>query len=349
MAKCKGTPPSSGDRIPAKPFGPARFAKGDVRTAIQNAWRPESGDGIEVPSLLAAVVVVVVLASLTQALLSVAHIVPNSRPYPILYIVPVALAAASFGVFGGLVTGIAGLLLAKYLLFAPGTSPWSFATEDDVIRYMTTALGLVVVATVTGSLRSSVREQRTLHKSLLESENRRMAFNREVLQAVTGGRLVLCDRSEILEGIPDPSDSSVELREPSDAATLRSAVRQLDSTGPNLGPRLEDLFTSVTEAAGNAIKHGGGGTARLWASEDEIRVLIIDSGPGISPTELARATLERGYSSRSTLGMGFILMLETADRLALSTGPGGTAVLLRVGSAPRRSMEDDILAGYAGI
>jgi anti-sigma regulatory factor (Ser/Thr protein kinase) len=82
---------------------------------------------------------------------------------------------------------------------------------------------------------------------------------------------------------------------------------------------------------------------------DSIAVQITDKGTGIAPTHLARATLEQGYSTRVSLGMGFHLMLHTSDVLALSTTPQGTSILLRVGSSPRPSDEDALLARYVGL
>ena len=79
----------------------------------------------------------------------------------------------------------------------------------------------------------------------------------------------------------------------------------------------------------NAIVHGGGGTGRVSVGADgTVQVRVEDQGGGISVENLPRATLSRGFSTQATLGHGLKMMLETADRLYLLTGPTGTTVVL---------------------
>ena len=113
--------------------------------------------------------------------------------------------------------------------------------------------------------------------------------------------------------------------------------------------RVADLCTSVTEAATNAIKHGNGGTSRVWVNAEGIAVEIQDRGTGIAPAQLARATLEAGYSTRVSLGMGFHMMLQTVDTLALCTSDRGTTVLLQVSNRPRATEQESLLARYANL
>ena len=167
---------------------------------------------------------------------------------------------------------------------------------------------------------------------------------------MTGGRLVLCEAADIRDMMPSAPDFSMALAEPADASALRHHLQTIAQL-PNMDKiRWVDLETSVTEAATNAIKHGNGGVANVWATPNEVSVLITDTGKGISPSELARATLERGYSSRYSLGMGFTMMLEASDTLALSTSSAGTMILVRVSNGTRPSTEANLLARYdAGI
>ena len=109
------------------------------------------------------------------------------------------------------------------------------------------------------------------------------------------------------------------------------------------------MCTGVTEAATNAIKHGEGGDAKIWADSAAVAVQVTDRGKGIAPAQLARATLEQGYSTRVSLGMGFYLMLQTADVLALSTTPQGTSILLSTSTGPRIDEQEALLARYIGL
>jgi hypothetical protein len=55
---------------------------------------------------------------------------------------------------------------------------------------------------------------------------------------------------------------------------------------------------------------------------------VTDSGPGISALILPHATLQRGYSTKVSLGLGYSIILEVADKVLLATGPDGTSVVL---------------------
>jgi len=59
-------------------------------------------------------------------------------------------------------------------------------------------------------------------------------------------------------------------------------------------------------------------------------VAVTDGGPGIDFKTLPRATLVPGFSTASTLGVGFTMMLQLSDRVLLSTRPGRTQVVLEV-------------------
>jgi anti-sigma regulatory factor (Ser/Thr protein kinase) len=93
------------------------------------------------------------------------------------------------------------------------------------------------------------------------------------------------------------------------------------------------LLTAVGEAVMNAVTHAREGTADIRADEQEglVQVWVEDRGEGIAVSHLPQATLKRGYTTAGTLGHGFKIMLQTADRLWLLTGPTGTTVVLEQG------------------
>ena len=142
------------------------------------------------------------------------------------------------------------------------------------------------------------------------------------------------------------ADMTAELKCPIDASELRHQIIQQVSQREYSSLRVDDLSTAVAEAASNAVKHGGGGNASVWFESGMVTALVQDHGAGISPAQLARATLERGYSTRVSLGMGYYMMIESVDRMALSTSPAGTAILLTVGGASKKSPEQNILTQY---
>jgi anti-sigma regulatory factor (Ser/Thr protein kinase) len=269
----------------------------------------------------------------------------NSHPNSILYLIPVAFGAALLGIWGGYATALAALVM-DWVVIGKRMDSWhDLNSPDAIIRLLMMSLSMMIVATVTGRLHESENDMRRLHARVLESEKRRHLFSQEVLHAVTGGRLMLCDDTEIRALIGDePPIATVELKEPCDVSMLRHLLRDIiESVGyPFCG--IEDLEIAATEAGANAVKYGGGGTAEIRATPGEISLLVIDHGEGISPTHLARATLERGFSTAATLGVGFTIMLECADMLALSSSSSGTLVLLRRYNAPLPKVEERLLA-----
>ena len=159
------------------------------------------------------------------------------------------------------------------------------------------------------------------------------AFLRDVLSSVTAGKLRLCDSDAQLPArLPSPEGPMV-LRDD----TVRRVRQRAEAAARDLGfgtDRRNDLVTATGEAAMNAVRHAGGGTALVGASETEgagvVQVWIEDRGRGIDVARLPRATLEPGFSYAGTLGHGFWFMLNTADRLYLMTGPSGTTVVIEV-------------------
>ncbi|MGO8672343.1 MAG: ATP-binding protein [Capsulimonadaceae bacterium] len=314
-----------------------------------------------------AVGVVLVMLALTTWWITLLRLFSGyDHPYTILYLIPVAIASAFLGIRGGIGSIVAVLIIAHVYLLNGGHHGISAFTDrvqlPEILELATLTMGTLTIAAVTGRLRSTLVELgnsnnrlelanaslAAANHQLIESERLRRDFNRDVLLAVTSGKLRLVEHGDL----PGPELADKEpaitraLNEPYDASALRQALQKLVSGSKMDMERIGDLLTSTTEAATNAIKHANGGEARVWNSEESVTVLITDHGEGIAPTHLARATLEKGYSTRISLGMGFNLMLETSDALSLSTGEHGTSIMIFVLNRPRGSESEQILARY---
>jgi anti-sigma regulatory factor (Ser/Thr protein kinase) len=102
--------------------------------------------------------------------------------------------------------------------------------------------------------------------------------------------------------------------------------------------RGHDLLTAVGEAGMNAVVHAKDAVPTVGADPvlGVIQVWVEDRGGGIDLSRLPRAPLERGYSGGETpgFGHGFWLMLHTAERVWLLTGPSGTSVVLEMERTP---------------
>jgi anti-sigma regulatory factor (Ser/Thr protein kinase) len=155
-------------------------------------------------------------------------------------------------------------------------------------------------------------------------------FLRDALASVTEGKLRLCDSPADLPphalsffGYP------IFLTLNSGLSDLRNQALEAAALCNFAPERAQDLVTAVNEAGMNAIVHGGGGFARVsFSPEGTIQVRVTDEGKGITMENLPRATLSRGFTTAGTLGHGLKMILQTADRLWLLTGPTGTIVAL---------------------
>ncbi len=122
-------------------------------------------------------------------------------------------------------------------------------------------------------------------------------------------------------------------------AFARAAVgvfaTQLDLTLDELA----DIKTAVSEAVTNAIIHGYAGTKGTvevicQLSNNEITIIIKDTGRGIDDIELAMQPLYSGTDDEDRSGMGFTVMESFMDTLQVDSVVGeGTTVTMtkRVG------------------
>ncbi len=185
-----------------------------------------------------------------------------------------------------------------------------------------------------GKVTRDVTERREMEQERATTQVREQQrrFLKDVLASVTQGKLVLCDTPRELPVplSPEPVGEAIGLSE----KTLKAVRTRVDEVADACGlpqDRIQDLITAASECAMNAVIHAGGGTARVYGDPERgaVQVVVEDHGTGIDLSRLPHATLERGYSTGGVgFGHGFWLMLQTADRLYLLTGPTGTSVVL---------------------
>jgi len=171
-----------------------------------------------------------------------------------------------------------------------------------------------------------------------EMEARRKRFEREVILSVTDGKLYLSEFAEIEDRL-GAGLFCFRLSSPACVGACRkSSYRVAEQAGLSVSRRSE-FELCLGEAATNCLQHAGGGIVQIYSCEDRIQVRVSDHGPGIESFLLPRATLLKGYSTTTSLGMGFTLMLRLCDRLYLATSEKGTDLLLEVGIEPRSETE----------
>jgi anti-sigma regulatory factor (Ser/Thr protein kinase) len=158
---------------------------------------------------------------------------------------------------------------------------------------------------------------------------RERALLRDVLASVTEGKLFLADTAADLPAPQVQFGSPVVLDKESGLAELRDLIRKASRQANHEEVRTFDTMTAASEAGMNAIVHADRGVATVSIGpNDSLQIRIEDKGMGIAFDDLPKATLSRGYSTKSTLGHGLKMMLETIDRFFLLTGATGTTVVL---------------------
>ncbi len=154
----------------------------------------------------------------------------------------------------------------------------------------------------------------------------------DVIAAVTGNKLILMTSEEIKEAL------GVLVTKPRRIGSYRSLARARAEIRTAIAyhfPEIRgtmDFIVGVCEGLTNAVKHGGSGRYEVRRRNSTAQVVISDRGPGVDFTTVPKATLEAGFSTQGTLGVGFTIMLEMSDRVLLSTEPGGTTLVLELSS-----------------
>jgi len=177
---------------------------------------------------------------------------------------------------------------------------------------------------------TDVTELREAEEALRRQEEHIRRAYVDVLDAVTGGKLILLTDRELEEELGEPLDDAVTFASAEEMAEARCRIAEAaEARFPGRVPR-STLLHAVSEALENALKHARGGTYRVFAKDGFVQVAVTDEGPGIDFRTLPKATLVRGFSTAASLGMGFTIMLQLCERVLLDTRPGHTEVVLEV-------------------
>ena len=186
---------------------------------------------------------------------------------------------------------------------------------------------------------TDVTELREAERALRQKEERIRFAYVDVLDAVTGGKLILLTDEQLSDELGTPLGDEVVFGAPAQLATARHMiVRAADTSFPGR-IRHTDLLSTVGEALDNALKHARGGAYQVFVRGDCLQVAIADDGPGIDFRTLPKATLVPGFSTAASLGMGFTIMLQLCERVLLSTRPGRTVVVLEFAAAPEPALQ----------
>ncbi|MEN6371517.1 MAG: PAS domain S-box protein [Armatimonadota bacterium] len=168
----------------------------------------------------------------------------------------------------------------------------------------------------------------------LELENQQRQFYRQTILSATGGKLIISEPYEISE-LDRYVTKTYPLRTPADLEAIRVETRNTAMSYGMSESRAGNFALCVGEAATNALKHAGGGEVMLIHRDDRILARVSDHGHGMDALILPLVTLERGYSTTKSLGMGYAIILSIADHVFLNTGPLGTNVVIEMDIKPK--------------
>lgn len=256
---------------------------------------------------------------------------PNGTPY----------AVESCPMEAALADGTARRVTDEVFWRKDGTS---FAVEyvTTPIRENGAIIGAVVVFQDVTERKRSEEQLSAAHRRILQDEQERKRFYRQVIRAVTNDKLDLVDAKDIpVEGVPLFRMPFAQMR---DYPLFRRRLWEaLEEDGFDR-QRAQELVLAVSEAVINSIKHAHSGTGAVYAAPDRILVRVTDRGQGIKPEDLPATILKPGFSTKVSLGMGYTLMLQHADRVWLSTGPEGTVVQIEKQREADRRQETPLAA-----
>lgn len=162
-----------------------------------------------------------------------------------------------------------------------------------------------------------------------EIELGKMDFYRRTISAATEGKLEITDEQVIRDMVSEPLETW-SINSPRDVGATRSSIIEVAREAGMDEDRVEEFIHCIGEAATNAYKHAGGGTASLHRIDGDLIAVVQDNGPGIEALALPELALKRGYTTAVSLGMGYKVMISMADKVYLATGPNGTTVAIRM-------------------
>ncbi|MFA6665125.1 MAG: PAS domain S-box protein [Armatimonadota bacterium] len=182
---------------------------------------------------------------------------------------------------------------------------------------------------------TDITENKRAQEKEKELEDQQKDFYRRTILAATEGKLEICT-AEKIEQLGGPAIAFWQLKSVQDLTFIRSSVARVSKELGMEEARIQDFVLAVGEATTNAVKHAGGGEARLHKVDDGLFFVVADKGRGIEALTLPEVALVRGYSTAGTLGMGYKAILSIADKVYLSTGPGGTTLGIEMKLRPQK-------------
>ena len=188
--------------------------------------------------------------------------------------------------------------------------------------------GELVCLAIARDLTERRREEQERQQAFKQAERDKRQFYRETILAVTGGHFMLGEEDEAPEWLAG-AEFSARLPGPEHLSRVRHQAMDYCRRRGLTGERLERFELAVGEALANAVKHAGGGFLYAGADDHSVWVAVVDHGKGMDTFTIPRIALLPGFTTKASMGLGFTIMLDSADLLRLATGTEGTTIWLQ--------------------
>lgn len=146
-------------------------------------------------------------------------------------------------------------------------------------------------------------------------------------QALSWGRtrrtIVVTEHEQMLR---PPPVTAVSITYRDNLAAVRQFVRDNAAKAGLPASRVGDLVIAVSELAANTLCHtGGSGTLHMWTASGELVCQVHDGGFLADPLAgYIRPPPDEGH------GHGLWVVRQLSDASAITTGPSGTVIRLRM-------------------
>ncbi len=209
-----------------------------------------------------------------------------------------------------------------------------YSAENDAVDELISAYPVEVDLWAVAAM--DITEMRKAQEALRAKDEWIRDAYVDVLDAATGGKLLLLSEDELGRELGERISRVGEVRSAGEIGPARRAVRDaVAARYPDMAS-LPALQNPLGEALNNAVKHAGCGEYAVYLRDSKLQLWVADSGPGIDFRTLPKAALVDGFSTASTLGMGFTIMLQLSDRVLVSTSPGHTVFVLELSTRSAR-------------
>ncbi|MCL5105618.1 MAG: response regulator [Armatimonadetes bacterium] len=217
--------------------------------------------------------------------------------------------------------------------------------QDFILKHNLSRLGPAVSRELREA--ESRRQRRLAEERERDLEAHKREFYSRTIVAATEGKLVISEPDDIrrMAGPPIRSWAIGSLKDISDA---RNEIRQLAAEHGMDSQRVTNLLGCAVEAMANVHKHAGDGLVTLHTVRDGLMLVARDDGPGIEALALPDVALTKGYTTAISLGMGYKVMIELADKVYLATSPEGTIVAIEMALRAEPSPMDAALSKLQG-